>query len=301
VKETEKEKEEEERERKGEKKTERERERDEVIDLKHCGEVGYCFVPKEREREKYKDEKKESEEKDEIKERKKEREREMNIGDSLILRCPIGVISYRDGIYCCDGEREREGKVSVTKFTLLEERERDDTSLVRCEPVTGRTHQIRLHLQLLGSPIANDPCYGGTLFYDQKERRTQAHLLMREMRETGKHFLSRIPHLEREREREEEGEGEGEREREDQNMTGDGEREEEKEKEREREREREEDLKRREGEDDDEYLIRTCRYCKTSLSTRHVEHTLHCDGIWLHALQYTGTDWSFETPLPHWA
>lgn len=28
----------------------------------------------------------------------------------------------------------------------------------------GRTHQLRLHLQWLGHPIANDPCYGGALF-----------------------------------------------------------------------------------------------------------------------------------------
>ena len=31
------------------------------------------------------------------------------------------------------------------------------TSLVLCRPRTGRTHQIRIHLQLLGHPIANDP------------------------------------------------------------------------------------------------------------------------------------------------
>ena len=39
----------------------------------------------------------------------------------------------------------------------------DDTSVVRCQPHTGRTHQLRLHLQLIGNPIANDPCYGGEL------------------------------------------------------------------------------------------------------------------------------------------
>lgn len=33
------------------------------------------------------------------------------------------------------------------------------TSIVKCRPLTGRTHQIRVHLQFLGHPIANDPIY----------------------------------------------------------------------------------------------------------------------------------------------
>ncbi|GME28709.1 RNA-binding protein [Neofusicoccum parvum] len=32
-------------------------------------------------------------------------------------------------------------------------------SIVRCMPLTGRTHQIRVHLQFLGHPISNDPIY----------------------------------------------------------------------------------------------------------------------------------------------
>lgn len=32
-------------------------------------------------------------------------------------------------------------------------------SIVKCLPLTGRTHQIRVHLQYLGHPIANDPIY----------------------------------------------------------------------------------------------------------------------------------------------
>jgi tRNA pseudouridine synthase 9 len=32
-------------------------------------------------------------------------------------------------------------------------------SIVRCFPVTGRTHQLRVHLQYLGHPISNDPIY----------------------------------------------------------------------------------------------------------------------------------------------
>jgi len=31
--------------------------------------------------------------------------------------------------------------------------------------ILRRTHQIRLHLQFLNHPIANDPCYGGDMWY----------------------------------------------------------------------------------------------------------------------------------------
>lgn len=34
-----------------------------------------------------------------------------------------------------------------------------DQSVVHCKPQTGRTHQLRVHLQYLGYPIANDPLY----------------------------------------------------------------------------------------------------------------------------------------------
>lgn len=39
--------------------------------------------------------------------------------------------------------------------------ELSDTSLVRCRPITGRTHQLRVHAAWLGYPIANDALYGG--------------------------------------------------------------------------------------------------------------------------------------------
>ena len=37
--------------------------------------------------------------------------------------------------------------------------ESDGYSIVQCLPLTGRTHQIRVHLQFLGHPITNDPIY----------------------------------------------------------------------------------------------------------------------------------------------
>ena len=32
-------------------------------------------------------------------------------------------------------------------------------SVIKCYPLTGRTHQIRVHLKHLGCPIANDQMY----------------------------------------------------------------------------------------------------------------------------------------------
>ena len=40
-------------------------------------------------------------------------------------------------------------------------------ALVKCEPRTGRTHQIRAHLAFLGAPIANDAKYGGERAYGE--------------------------------------------------------------------------------------------------------------------------------------
>ena len=52
----------------------------------------------------------------------------------------------------------KEGRTAQTKFEVAE-RFDDGTSLVICRPVTGRTHQIRLHLSHLGFPIQGDPAY----------------------------------------------------------------------------------------------------------------------------------------------
>ncbi|WVQ80560.1 hypothetical protein IAT38_002665 [Cryptococcus sp. DSM 104549] len=52
-----------------------------------------------------------------------------------------------------------EGKDAVTIFKRVSYDEARDQSVVHCRPQTGRTHQIRVHLQYLGHPIANDPLY----------------------------------------------------------------------------------------------------------------------------------------------
>jgi 23S rRNA pseudouridine1911/1915/1917 synthase len=53
------------------------------------------------------------------------------------------------------------GAPSETRYEVMA-RLPSDTSLVRCELVTGRTHQIRVHLASCGWPILGDALYGVT-------------------------------------------------------------------------------------------------------------------------------------------
>lgn len=54
------------------------------------------------------------------------------------------------------------GKASLTRFKIIERFE--EATLVQASPVTGRTHQIRVHCQYMGSPIAWDDRYGDPRF-----------------------------------------------------------------------------------------------------------------------------------------
>jgi len=51
-----------------------------------------------------------------------------------------------------------EGKASLTRFAVKQRF--NGATLVEAMPVTGRTHQIRVHAQYAGHPIAQDPKYG---------------------------------------------------------------------------------------------------------------------------------------------
>ena len=50
------------------------------------------------------------------------------------------------------------GKPAKTFYKVLDSS--DEFSLLELKPVTGRTHQLRVHLKYLGTPIFGDPVYG---------------------------------------------------------------------------------------------------------------------------------------------
>ena len=56
------------------------------------------------------------------------------------------------------------GKEAKTTFRLMRYDTKSNQSIVKAFPETGRTHQIRVHLQYAGHPIVNDILYNHTAF-----------------------------------------------------------------------------------------------------------------------------------------
>ena len=64
------------------------------------------------------------------------------------------------------------GRPSQTKVKVLAKNR--GVALLECELLTGRTHQIRVHLAHLGAPILGDAIYGGALHWKDEDLRSFA-------------------------------------------------------------------------------------------------------------------------------
>ncbi|AOW29623.1 RluA family pseudouridine synthase [Candida albicans L26] len=76
--------------------------------------------------------------------------------ERIIVDKPLSTKSPKLTLNVVDME---DGKDAKTEFQRVSYDPITNTSVVKCHPLTGRTHQIRVHLQFLGYPIANDPIY----------------------------------------------------------------------------------------------------------------------------------------------
>eukprot|EP00597_Dinobryon_sp_UTEXLB2267_P002647 CAMPEP_0170066298 /NCGR_PEP_ID=MMETSP0019_2-20121128/6050_1 /TAXON_ID=98059 /ORGANISM="Dinobryon sp., Strain UTEXLB2267" /LENGTH=403 /DNA_ID=CAMNT_0010273357 /DNA_START=407 /DNA_END=1615 /DNA_ORIENTATION=+ len=183
------------------------------------------------------------------------------------VQCPIKAISHRDGIY---GSDPMQGRPSLSHFRRLWYCRRTDTSLVECCPYTGRTHQLRLHLQLCGYPIANDPFYGGDLYFLRPHLLIEARKAFQLMRSHNITPLSKLPVLDCFNCLEEGGEGNKNEEVVQKDENG---------------------QTWVEGDSEETNLIRNCKYCREAKIRDELESVLQCDEIWLHSLSYAGSDW----------
>ncbi len=77
-------------------------------------------------------------------------------GDSFAIEAKLAPHPTHAGWMRVDAKQGRKAK------TLFEVVERfAEYSLLKCRPLTGRTHQIRVHLRHAGFPIVGDSLYGG--------------------------------------------------------------------------------------------------------------------------------------------
>ncbi|NPA55180.1 MAG: RluA family pseudouridine synthase [Epsilonproteobacteria bacterium] len=108
-----------------------------------------------------------------------------HLKDEVIINKPI--ITNKDMNIKVKVLIDNNGKQAITKITPL--RIVGDNTLVLAQPLTGRQHQIRVHLHYIGHPIVGEPLYGvqeeiadkylkGELSLDERMRYIGHHRLM---------------------------------------------------------------------------------------------------------------------------
>jgi 23S rRNA pseudouridine955/2504/2580 synthase len=84
-----------------------------------------------------------------------------------LINLPLSKGSSAQGFekMCVD---EQNGQKSISRYKVLDYAH-DKASLVELEPITGRTHQLRVHMAHIGYPIMGDGKYGGKVSFMAQE------------------------------------------------------------------------------------------------------------------------------------
>lgn len=76
--------------------------------------------------------------------------------------CPVFTVNSASKGYVNVANAAQVSCESTTIFEKLRYFPARNESIVRCQPISGKMHQIRVHLRNLGYPISNDPLYNPT-------------------------------------------------------------------------------------------------------------------------------------------
>mgnify|MGYP002587486832 FL=1 len=83
--------------------------------------------------------------------------------DTATIDAPIGRDVNNRKKMCVTATNSKE---AVTHIRVLERL--SSSTLIKCKLETGRTHQIRVHLNYIGHPVVNDPVYGNKKLIDEE-------------------------------------------------------------------------------------------------------------------------------------